>query len=130
MLVLIPKLRDGRKIVLAVQSGYREATERWAARLRDLTARRLRTPRLLEHVHEAMVPPPLLADRREHGAHRAPDPQVPIGDDTLPKKLQAEARELLTKISWPGGPNLSVSAGTEEDADPHRLPPLARHECG
>jgi putative transposase len=38
MLVLIPALRDGRKVVLAVQSGYRESTESWAALLRDLKA--------------------------------------------------------------------------------------------
>jgi putative transposase len=47
MLVVIAALRDGRKIVLAVESGYRESTESWAALLRDLKARGLRAPRLL-----------------------------------------------------------------------------------
>src|SRR6266478_10034217 len=47
MLVLIAALRDGRKVVLTVDSGYRESTESWAALLRDLKARGLRAPRLL-----------------------------------------------------------------------------------
>src|SRR6266481_6137592 len=47
MLVVIAGLRDGRKVVLAVESGYRESTESWATLLRDLKARGLRAPRLL-----------------------------------------------------------------------------------
>jgi len=47
MLVLIAGLRDGRKVVLVVESGYRESTESWAALLRDLKARGLRAPRLV-----------------------------------------------------------------------------------
>ena len=47
MLVLIAALRDGRKVVLAVESGYRESTESWAALLRDLKTRGLRAPRLV-----------------------------------------------------------------------------------
>ena len=47
MLVVIAGLRDGRKVVLAVESGYRESTESWAALLRDLKGRGLRAPRLL-----------------------------------------------------------------------------------
>ena len=47
MLVVIAGLRDGRKVVLAVESGYRESTESWAALLRDLKRRGLRAPRLV-----------------------------------------------------------------------------------
>src|SRR5712692_8071448 len=47
MLVVIAGLRDGQKVVLAVESGYRESTESWAALLRDLKGRGLRAPRLL-----------------------------------------------------------------------------------
>jgi putative transposase len=47
MLVVLAALRDGRKVVLAVENGYRESTESWAALLRDLRARGLRAPRLL-----------------------------------------------------------------------------------
>jgi transposase-like protein len=44
LLVLIAGLADGTKVVLAVESGHRESTERWAHVLRDLTARGLRPP--------------------------------------------------------------------------------------
>lgn len=46
LLVLIGALRDGTKVVLAVESGARESTESWATVLRDLHARGLRAPRL------------------------------------------------------------------------------------
>lgn len=46
LLVLIGALADGRKVILAVESGQRESTESWAAILRDLTARGLRAPKL------------------------------------------------------------------------------------
>jgi putative transposase len=44
LLVLIAALADGSKVVLAVESGHRESSERWAEILRDLTARGLRAP--------------------------------------------------------------------------------------
>lgn len=46
LLVLIGALADGRKVVLAVESGQRESTESWAAMLRDLKARGLGAPKL------------------------------------------------------------------------------------
>lgn len=46
LLVLIGALADGRKVVLAVESGQRESTESWAAVLRDLKARGLSAPKL------------------------------------------------------------------------------------
>jgi len=47
LLVAIAGLSDGRKVVLAVQSGQRESTESWTRLLRDLKARGLRCPRLV-----------------------------------------------------------------------------------
>ena len=44
LLVLIAALADGTKVVLAVESGHRESSERWAEILRDLTARGLPAP--------------------------------------------------------------------------------------
>jgi putative transposase len=46
LLVLIGALADGRKVVLAVESGERESVESWAAVLRDLKARGLGAPKL------------------------------------------------------------------------------------
>jgi transposase-like protein len=39
LLVIVAGLRDGRKVVLAVESGYRESEEAWSHVLRDLLAR-------------------------------------------------------------------------------------------
>jgi len=47
LLVAMAGLTDGRKVVLAVQSGQRESTESWSRLLRDLRARGLRAPRLV-----------------------------------------------------------------------------------
>lgn len=46
LLVLIGALADGRKVVLAVESGQRESAESWAAVLRALKARGLGAPKL------------------------------------------------------------------------------------
>ena len=46
LLVLIGALADGRKVILAVESGQRESTESWAAVLRDLKGRGLGAPKL------------------------------------------------------------------------------------
>jgi len=46
LLVLIDALSNGEKIVLAVESGYRESSESWGGVLRDLKARGLHSPKL------------------------------------------------------------------------------------
>jgi len=100
MLVVIAGLRDGRKVVLAVESGYRESTESWAALLRDLKVRGLRAPRLLVAdghlgIWGALGTVfPLVSEQRCWN-HRLVNVL-----DTLPKKLQTEARALLTKIPY------------------------------
>jgi putative transposase len=100
MLVLIAALRDGRKVVLAVDSGYRESTESWAALLRDLKARGLRAPRLLiadGHLGiwgAVATVFPTVAEQRCWN-HRLLNVL-----DKLPLKLQAEARTLLTAIPY------------------------------
>lgn len=47
LLVMIGATAEGKKVVLAVESGQRESRESWAMVLRDLTARGLKVPRLL-----------------------------------------------------------------------------------
>ena len=47
LLVIIGGLSDGRKVILAVEPGYRESTESWSGVLRDLKARGLNCPRLV-----------------------------------------------------------------------------------
>jgi hypothetical protein len=47
ILVVLAALRDGRKVIPAVESGYRESTASWAALLRDLKRRGLQAPKLV-----------------------------------------------------------------------------------
>jgi transposase-like protein len=47
LLVVIGGLSDGRKVVLAVEPGYRESTESWSGVLRDLKERGMNCPRLV-----------------------------------------------------------------------------------
>jgi putative transposase len=46
VLTVIAGLSDGRKEILALESGYRESKESWAALLRDLKGRGIEDPRL------------------------------------------------------------------------------------
>ena len=47
VLVALAALTDGRKVVVAVEAGYRESTQSWARFLRDLKARGLASPKLV-----------------------------------------------------------------------------------
>ncbi|HEY0514333.1 MAG TPA: transposase [Thermoanaerobaculia bacterium] len=64
LLVIVAGLRDGRKVVLAVESGYRESAEAWGRLLRDLRARGMSVPRLVI-ADENRSP---LRHRARHGA--------------------------------------------------------------
>ena len=100
MLVVIAALRDGRKVVLAVDSGYRESTESWAALLRDLKARGLRAPQLLiadGHLGIWGAVGSVFPTVREQ---RCWNHRLVNVLDMLPTKLQAEAREWLTNIPY------------------------------
>jgi putative transposase len=100
MLVLIAALRDGRKVVLAVESGYRESTESWAALLRDLKGRGLRAPRLLIADGHLGIWGAVSAVFPTVVEQRCWNHRLVNVLDTLPKQLQAEARDLLTKIPY------------------------------
>ena len=43
-LVIIGVLPDGRKVIIAIEDGYRESTESWASLLRDLKRRGMPAP--------------------------------------------------------------------------------------
>ena len=47
LLVVVGGLTDGRKVILALEPGYRESTESWSGVLRDLKARGMNCPRLV-----------------------------------------------------------------------------------
>jgi transposase-like protein len=98
ILVVIAGLRDGRKIVLAVESGYRESTESWTALLRDLQCRGLRVPRLIiGDGHLGIWLAAVFPTAREQ---RCWNHRILNVLDKLPKRMQAEARKLLTAIPY------------------------------
>lgn len=94
--MVLAGLRDGRKVILAVESGHRESTESWRTVLPDLQRRGLRAPRVVVgdgHLgYGARCPPPF---------RRPPSSGAGITSsllDKLPTRLQAEAKSLLTPI--------------------------------
>ncbi len=111
MLVLIAALRDGRKVVLAVESGYRESTESWAAVLRDLKTRGLRAPRLLIADGHLGIWGAVGTVFPAGGEQRCWNHRLLNVLDKVPKKLQAEARALVVKIPY---------AATRQDAERHK----------
>jgi len=108
MLVLIAALRDGRKVVLAVESGYRESTESWAAVLRDLLARGLRAPRLLIADGHLGIWGAVGAIFPAVAEQRCWNHRIVNVLDKLPQKLQAEGRALLVEMPY---------ADTREEAE-------------
>jgi putative transposase len=100
MLVVLAALRDGRKVILAVESGYRESTESWAAVLRDLKARGLQAPRLVIGDGHLGIWGALATIFPTAAEQRCWNHRLVNLLDKLPKKLQGEAKALLTKIPY------------------------------
>ncbi|MGH9253052.1 MAG: IS256 family transposase [Vicinamibacterales bacterium] len=100
MLVVLAALRDGQKVVLAVESGYRESTESWAAILRDLKRRGLAAPKLVVGDGHLGIWGALAAVFPEAREQRCWNHRIINVLDKLPLKRQAEARSLLTKIPY------------------------------
>ncbi len=100
ILVVLAALRDGRKLILAVESGYRESTESWAALLRDLQQRGLRPPRLVIGDGHLGIWGALAAVFPTVAEQRCWNHRLLNVLDKLPTKLQAEAKALLTKIPY------------------------------
>jgi transposase-like protein len=108
MLVVLAGLRDGRKVILAVESGYRESTESWAALLRDLKRRGLRAPKVVIGDGHLGIWGALIAIFPEAAEQRCWNHRIMNVLDKLPRTRQAEARSLLTKIPY---------AATREEAE-------------
>jgi transposase-like protein len=100
MLVILAGPRAGRKVVLAVESGYRESTESWAALLRDLKARGLRSRRLVVGDGHLGIWNALAAVFPMARPQRCWNHRLLNLLDKLPKRLQPEARRLLVAIPY------------------------------
>jgi putative transposase len=100
LLVVVAALRDGRKVVIAVESGYRESTEAWSAVLRDLKQRGMNGPRLVIGDGHLGIWAALANVYPEAGEQRCWNHRLLNVLDRVPKKDQAAARKLLTLIPY------------------------------
>ena len=96
----IGALWDGRKLVLAVESGYRESTDSWSALLRDLKARGLNCPRLVIGDGHLGSWGALANVYPEAAEQRCWNQRLVNVLDKLRKRHQAEAKCLLTPIRY------------------------------
>jgi transposase-like protein len=121
MLVILAGLRDGRKIVLAVESGYRESTESWATLLRDLKARGLRPPCLVVGDGHLGIWGALTAVFPTARQQRCWNHRILNLLDKLPKRLQAEpsASSPRSRTRRPGTPP-SAKGGRSRRGAPRR----------
>jgi putative transposase len=100
ILVVLAARRDGQKVILAVESGYRESTESWAAILRDLQRRGLPAPRVVVGDGHLGIWGALAAVFPEAKEQRCWNHRILNLLDKLPLKRLAEARSLLTTIPY------------------------------
>jgi transposase-like protein len=97
-LVLIGVRMDGKKEVIAIEDGYREATESWASLLRDLKRRGMPAPVLAVGDGALGFWAALRQVYPEAQEQRCWVHKIANVLDKLPKRLQARARERLHEI--------------------------------
>lgn len=100
LLVLIGALRNGRKVLLACESGYRESKESWQGLLRDLRGRDLRLGRLTIVDGNLGIWAALGEMHPEGQEQRCWNHKIGNVLDALPKRVQSETREYLCKIPY------------------------------
>ena len=100
LLVVIGAHRDGTKEVLALRPGYRESVESWSEVLRDLKARGIGAPRLLIADGNAAIWGAARQVWPEAGEQRCWNHKMRNVLDRLPKREQAEAKDLLRKVVY------------------------------
>ena len=100
MLVVLAGLRDGRTVILAVESGHRESTESWRTVLRDLQRRGLSAPRVVVGDGHLGIWGALPAVFPRAAEQRGWNHRLLNLLDKVPMRLQAEAKSLLTKIPY------------------------------
>ena len=100
VLVAVAALRDGRKVVLAVEAGARESTDAWSAILRDLRARGMGCPRLVVGDGHLGIWGALANVYPDAQEQRCWNHRIVNVLDKLPKKDQAAAKGLLTAIPY------------------------------
>jgi transposase-like protein len=100
LLVAVGALRDGSKVVLAVEAGHRESIESWSSILRDLKRRGMSTPRLVigdGHLGIWGALANVYPDAKEQ---RCWNHRIVNVLDKVAKKEQAQASALLRAIPY------------------------------
>jgi transposase-like protein len=100
VLVAIAALSDGRKVVVAIRSGYRESKESWADLLRDLKRRGLGVPKLVIADGHLGIWSALGEVFPQTKEQRCWNHKIVNVLDRVPKKLQAQALLFLKPIPY------------------------------
>jgi transposase-like protein len=98
MLVAVAALRDGSKVVVAVESGSRESTATWSAILRDLKQRGLNCPKLVIGDGHLGIWEGLTNVYPQAQEQRCWNHRIVNVLDKVQQKDQATAKEMLTAI--------------------------------
>lgn len=99
LLVIIGATVEGRKVLLACESGQRESKLSWAALLRDLKARGLKAPRLMVADGHLGIWSALSEVLPESQQQRCWNHKILNVLDGLPKSEQPTAKELLRRMA-------------------------------
>jgi putative transposase len=100
LLVIIGALSDGRKVILALEPGYRESTESWASVLRDLRQRGMNCPRAATGDGNLGFWGALASVYPDAVEQRCWNHKIVNVLDKLPKKAQPQAKRQLTDIAY------------------------------
>jgi len=100
LLIVIGALSNGRKVLLACESGYRESKESWQNLLRDLKKRGLRLGRLTIADGHLGIWSALGEIHPEGEEQRCWNHKIRNVLDALPKRIRCEAKESLCKIPY------------------------------
>ena len=100
LLVIIAALTNGKKILLACESGYRESKESWSAVLRNLSARGLKLGRLTIADGHLGIWSALGELHPQGKEQRCWNHKVRNVLDCFPKRIRAEAGEYLKRIPY------------------------------
>ncbi len=100
LLVVMAVLRDGRKVVLAAESGHRESVESWSGILRDLKRRGMKAPILVVGDGHLGIWGALSNIFPDTAEQRCWNHRIINVLDKISKKKQPEAKVLLTAIPY------------------------------
>jgi transposase-like protein len=100
LLVIVAGLRDGRKVILAMEAGHRESAAAWSRILRSLRQHGMKVPRVLVADGHLGIWAAAAEIFPEIAEQRCWNHKLMNVLDRLPRRVQAEARVLLKQIPY------------------------------